>query len=448
MALRRRTRGDLASIAENLAIAYNLVCYKEQFYIPTDRETGQFGVPGPQSVWDVQSTKRIFKFANDRGDILFENDGQKRSFFLMLEQFSTQVFDDVDDVLVTSAGRIARLSGTTVADTTGDFVPNHINFEIGTDPNDIAWVFNNIREWVDSDDDAHSLLHHLATILSPGWSAGKLVLLLGSGSNGKSTLLKMVQRLLGKSNISRVTRQMMAERNPATLAVNGSLLNLVFDADRSYLKDSSMEKTLIVGEPYPVRPLYSNDLVDAQSNCLFIEGLNSEPKTADKSYALQRRISRFWFPNTYAVDDAFEKKCLSDPMISALLALLLEHYVHPDDKAAKLTSTSRGSELMVDYNLLNSPVHQYVQYLVNQDSDYIEKFEAGRQDVDPVIKGFMSWRLGEGLAALSTADAIRMFREEFEIATTSRRVNGKPQKYRVLAAPKNDMLQLLTTLKG
>lgn len=448
MTLRRVGRGDLASIAENLALSYNLVTYREQFYIPTDKETGQLGVSGSQAVWNVQSAKRIFKFANDRGNILFETDAQKRSFFLMLEQFSQQVLDDVDDILVTSSGRIARLSGTEVEETTGEFVPNHIDYEISTKPEDISWVYENIKEWVGSDEDAHSLLHHLATILTPSWSAGKLVLLLGSGSNGKSTLLKMIQKLIGRSNISRVTRQMMAERSPATLAVNGSLLNLVFDADRSYLRDSSMEKTLIVGEPYPVRPLYSNDLVDAQSNCLFIEGLNHEPKTADKSFALQRRISRFWFPNTYAPDDAFERRCLSRPMLSALLALLLEHYVHQDDKATKLNTTDRGSELMVDFNLLNSPVHQYVQYLIQMEPSWIERLEGSKEDLDPIIKGFMAWRTGEGLGVISTADIGRLFREEFDIAFTSRRVNGKPQKYRVLRGPKEDMRKLLATLKG
>ena len=69
-------------------------------------------------------------------------------------------------------------------------------------------------------------------------------------------------------------------------------------------------------------------------------------------------------------------------------------------------------------------------------------------ELDPLITGFMNWRLGEGHNALSSADAIRLFRDEFEIARTSRRVNGKPVKYRVLDKPRSDMVQLLQTLKG
>ena len=447
MSLRRMSRDDLAATAKVLATSYNLVSYQDNFYIPTNHELKQFGIPGAQATWELTPPKRLFRFANQYGNILFETNAQKQSFLIMLEQFSTPEHEQVNDVLVRSNGKIAKLDGTKVSDPTGEFVANHIDYEISTNADDIKWVFDRIAEWVDSVDDAHSLLHHFATVLSPDFSAGKLVLLLGSGSNGKSTLLKMVQKLIGRNNISRVTRQMMAERSPAVHEVNGRLLNLVFDADRSYLKDSSAEKTLIVGEPYPVRMLYSSDLIDAQSNCLFVEGLNSEPKTGDKSYALQRRISRFWFPNTYAADDAFERRCLSTEMISALLALLIEHYVHPDDKALKLLSTNKSAELMVDFNLLNSPVHQYVEHLSKIDPDWLDKLSV-RTPLDPLITGFMAWRTGEGMSQISTADASKMFREEFNIAVTSRRVNGKPQKYRVIDGPKQDMKYLLDTLKG
>lgn len=447
MDLKRVSRGDLALTAQTLATSFNLIHYQDNFYIPTDHETKQFGVPGVQATWELTPPKHLFRFANEYGSILFETNAQKQSFLIMLEQFSTPVDMQVNDVLVRSNGKIAKLDGTKVSEPTGEFVANHVDYEISTNADDIKWVLDRVTEWVDSEDDAHSLLHHFATVLSPEFSAGKLVLLLGSGSNGKSTLLKMVQKLVGRNNISRVTRQMMTERSPTVHEVNGRLLNLVFDADRSYLKDSSAEKTLIVGEPYPVRMLYSSDLIDAQSNCLFVEGLNSEPKTGDKSYALQRRISRFWFPNTYKPDDAFERRCLSTKMVSALLALLIEHYVHPDEKALKLLSTTRGSELMVDFNLLNSPIHQYVEHLAKVDPDWLDKLSE-RTPLDPLLKGFMAWRTGEGMSQISTADATKMFREEFEVAVTSRRVNGKPQKYRVLDGPKEDMKHLLNTLKG
>ncbi len=448
MTLRRMDRGEFARIAELLATSYNLIFYQDNFYIPENLTTQQSGIPGTESVWHLQAPRKLFRFANKNGDILFENDAQRRSYLLMLEQFSEEVFDPVHEVLVRKDGKLALLDGTTVKPTTGDFVPNYVKFEIGNDQATKDWVFDRIAEWVDSVDDAHSLLNHLATTLSPGWSAGKLVLLIGGGSNGKSTLLKMIHKLLGKNNISGVTRQMMADRSPTIHELNGKLLNLVYDADRTYLKDSSVEKTLVVGEPQPARMLYSSDLTIVQSNCLFVEGLNSEPKAADKSFALQRRISRYHFPNTYVDDEAFLAKCLSDESISALLALLVDHYVAPEDKAVKLKATAKSSDMAVDYNLLNSPVHQYVESLVKGDPDWIEKLEKGRQDLDPLIVGFMNWRLGEGHNALSSADAIRLFRDDFELSWTSRRVNGKPTKYRVLGEPRADMVQLLNTLKG
>ena len=68
-------------------------------------------------------------------------------------------------------------------------------------------VFGVITEWLDSEEEAHSLLHHLATALAPGWSAVKYVLLLGEGRNGKSLLMKMLHQMIGWDNVSSVTRQ-------------------------------------------------------------------------------------------------------------------------------------------------------------------------------------------------------------------------------------------------
>lgn len=447
MTLRLMARGEFAITAETLAKSYNLVHYQNNFYMPHDLSSDQHGLVSDQSVWNLQTPRMLFKHANKMGGILFESDSQRRSYLVMLEQFCHRIDEPVHEVLVRKDGQVARLSGTSTEPTTGEFVPNYLDYEVGQDRNDIQWVMERITEWVGSEDDAHSLLHHLATILSPDWSAGKLVLLIGAGSNGKSTLLKMVHKLLGAHNISGVTRQMMAERSPAIHEINGKLLNLVYDADRSYLKDSSVEKTLVVGEPLYLRMLFSSDLTPVQSNCLFIEGLNQEPKAADKSRALQRRISRFYFPNSYKDDEAFLKKCLDSRTISALLALILEHYVAPEEKAVKLKATTKGDDMMVDYNLLNSPIHQFVEWLVKEDVSWIDKFLTGRPELDPLIKSFMNWRLGEGMSAMSSADVLRLFRDDFDVVWTSRRVAGKPTKYRVIAGAKTDIAQLLNALK-
>lgn len=283
--------------------------------------------------------------------------------------------------------------------------------------------------------------------LAPGWSAVKYVLLIGDGRNGKSVLLSMLQDLFGASNVSNVTRQQIAERLPVCVELNNKLLNIIFDGEMAYIKDSSMEKTLIAGEPGSVRLLYENGNTRVQTNALFLEALNSEPKTRDKSGALQKRLSRFWFPNTYPIDMAFEKRMRSDELLGAFLSLLLDHFVTKYELADKLKQTSGSSALQVEQNLLNSPLHQFVSYLVSSDASWNDRL---RQPVmvDPLVDSFMAWRVNEGFTEFSTADVKRLFKEGFSTDWKTVREAGKVVKKQRLLEPKPEILALLNQLKG
>ena len=276
----------------------------------------------------------------------------------------------------------------------------------------------------------------------------KYILLIGDGRNGKSVLLNMVSDLFGRGNISNVTRQQMADRLPVCSELNNKLLNIVYDGEMTYIKDSSVEKTLIAGEPAVVRMLYENGNTQVQTNALFIEALNSEPKSRDKSGALQKRLSRFFFPNVYKVDKAFERKMRSEKMLGAFLALLLDHYVEQSEIAEKLKQTSTSVALQVEQNLLNSPTHQFITHLVKQDSAWLTKFTDTPVLVDPMVDAFMAWRVQEGFNEYSSADVKRMFKESFLLDWKSIREGSKVVKKQRIVGVKPDVEALLAQLEG
>ena len=310
------------------------------------------------------------------------------------------------------------------------------------------FVFDVIRNWLDSEEEAHSLLYHLATALSPGWSAVKYLLLIGEGRNGKSVLLSMLKDLFGEENVSSVTRQQMAERSPVCHELNGKLLNMIFDGEMAYVKDSSMEKTLTAGEPGQVKLLYQSGLTKVQTTALFLEALNHEPKTRDKSSALQKRLARFKFQNVFARDLAFERKMRSQEMLGAFLSLLLDHFVKEGELTEKLALTKVSLEMQVEQNLVNSPVFQFVSHLVTNRPETITELEAGGLIVDRLVESFMAWRLAEGFMELSTADVKRMFKEAFPTKWKSVRDGGKVSSLLTLDGVKPDMQALLDQLKG
>jgi P4 family phage/plasmid primase-like protien len=75
----------------------------------------------------------------------------------------------------------------------------------------------------------------------------KAIMCLGNGSNGKSTFLSTVRRLLGRRNVSAVPLQAFGESRFAAAEVHGKLANVCGDLDSRALRRSDLFKTVTGG---------------------------------------------------------------------------------------------------------------------------------------------------------------------------------------------------------
>ena len=301
--LEHRSQKDLNKYAHNLATGYELVHHRGLIYLPVDYETKDMStsphvVPAiERTIWLPLSESEIENMVADQFQTNFRSKTERSNFCYWLEAHAIQSDKDITTLLVRTKQGLRELNEQgELVEAPQEFRPNTLWPMLNEDQAEKDRVFAVISEWLDSDEEAHSLLRHLATSLAPGWSAVKYVLLLGDGRNGKSVLLKMIETLFGRENVSSVTRQMMSEQNATVTELNGKLLNIVYDGRSEYLKDSGTEKSLVAGDPAPIRKLYESATTMVQTNALFIEGLNREPKTKDKSSALQKRLVRYHFP--------------------------------------------------------------------------------------------------------------------------------------------------------
>jgi P4 family phage/plasmid primase-like protien len=97
-------------------------------------------------------------------------------------------------------------------------------------------------------EDAVDLAYELiGYMLLPAQPLRKAVLLLGPGSNGKSTFMAMCRRLLGRRNVSSVPLQAFGESRFAAAEVYGKLANLCGDLDARALRRSDLFKTVTGG---------------------------------------------------------------------------------------------------------------------------------------------------------------------------------------------------------
>ena len=447
--LETKTKEKLADAARTLAASYELVIHNEVIYLPVDYETRvSEPLPPPErKVWIPLDRHEVQQFGNLKAHILFANESELVNFEGMLKQLSQRESGAPEGIFITTTqGLRVLLNDGCLHEPTGCFYPNHLTTPLNEDPDDKAFVLSVITEWLGGEaEEVTSLLHHFATALAPSWSAVKYVLLLGEGRNGKSVLLQMMLDLLGRENVSNVSRQQMAEQSPVVAELNGKLANIVMDGSMEYLKDSGMEKTLIAGETGAVRPLYVSRLIPVQTNGLFAEALNQEPKTRDKSSALQKRIVRFRFPNVYALDPQFSKKMRSPKMLGAFLALLVEHYVKQELASDLLAATKGAVELQLDQMVLNSIFHQFLMHLLNNDPGAADKLVG--KDVIGAVSAFIPWAQSNHGELYSETDALNLFKRNAFLKRSSRR-DKTPKNFWKLTGWKSDTELLITQLKG
>lgn len=443
-----KQKQQLADAAKMLAASYELVQHSSMTFIPAHWLSEEVE-PLPEikeRIWLPLSRLEKRQLANVKANILFATDAELSSFDYMLRQFSSESDKATTDILVkTDKGLRLLTDEGKLEEPDGLFRPNYLKPKLNESKEDKAEVFAVLTNWLNSEEEAHSLLNHLATSLSPGWSAVKYVLLLGDGRNGKSVLLSMLADLYGRENVSNITRQQMAEQLPVCVELNNKLLNVVFDGRMDYVKDSGLEKTLIAGEPGYIRMLYESSTTRVQTNALFVEGLNKEPKSRDKSSALQKRLVRFWFPHVFQRDIAFEKHMRSEKMLGAFLSLLIDHYVCKDEVIEKLAPSAGAQELQMNQMWMNSPALQFLEQLVLKDPTLGDSLVGS--NLEPLVNAFMAWRLNEGHSEYSSADTATMFKECFEINWKTARVNGKMSRVRRIISIKPEAQTLLNQVK-
>src|SRR5690606_27615648 len=75
----------------------------------------------------------------------------------------------------------------------------------------------------------------------------KAFILTGNGANGKSTLLEIIERMIGEENISSVALEELDERFK-TYQLEGKLVNIGDDISNNYIEDNSTFKKLSTGQ--------------------------------------------------------------------------------------------------------------------------------------------------------------------------------------------------------
>lgn len=122
----------------------------------------------------------------------------------------------------------------------------------------------------------------------------RMIILKGSGSNGKSVVFETIMGLIGRDNVSNFGIDeiigMGSERKRNIATMNGKRLNYASETQRFVIdSNSGALKALISGEPMEARAMYGDNYT-ARDIPLIMINANQMPEIKDYSYGMRRRI--------------------------------------------------------------------------------------------------------------------------------------------------------------
>lgn len=202
-----------------------------------------------------------------------------------------------------------------------------------------------------------------------------LMILKGSGSNGKSVVFETVLGVLGKDSVSNFGLDELIgggmERKRNIASINGKRLNYCSETKKFAIDaDSGILKALISGEPIEARAMYGENF-RADSLPQIMINANSLPILKDWSYGMRRRLRIL--PFDVEIPPSRQRKGLSKEL-RAEYPYIFNWMLDGRDRFVangyKLSDSVTMEKLMDEYQSESSPILRFMEM-----NGYLRTFE-------------------------------------------------------------------------
>jgi putative DNA primase/helicase len=158
-----------------------------------------------------------------------------------------------------------------------------------------------VYEIFDHDEDKYqkvSLLQEfLGYCLTNDVSFQTALLLLGNGSNGKSIVIQVMEKILGKENYSNIELQQLSNKN-YVIEIQNKHLNICTEIDSRNSFSSGIFKRIVAGETLTGDAKFKNP-IKFQPYCKLLFATNDLPKTTDTTKGYFRRLKILKFNRSF-----------------------------------------------------------------------------------------------------------------------------------------------------
>lgn len=191
--------------------------------------------------------------------------------------------------------------------TTGEVVPHNsdglVTYQLAVEPVFYSDTpeFDKFLSEVLHPGDTDRVLDILAYLVRPGNPLQRAVMFTGTGRNGKSVLLRLVESIVGQQSMAAVPLQRLSTRFAAA-RLYGKAINLVGEIDGGHVENTGAFKQMTGGD------LVEMDVKNAQAFAAHVWAVpvfsaNQIPTSSDTSDGYLRRWEIVEFPNTFDGSD-------------------------------------------------------------------------------------------------------------------------------------------------
>lgn len=242
-------------------------------------------------------------------------------------------------------------------------------------------------------------------------------ILTGEGSNGKSTILNVIKKFIGKQNYSSLSLQDM-ESTFAPAQMHNMLANLGDDIPSKYLENSSIFKKVVTGESFVVQRKYEQPF-ELESYATQIFCANELPQVHDKSDGFMRRLRIIPFDAKFTKKDPdydpfIEEKLLSEESLQYLLNLAIEGLRRVIINK-KFTVSDKGEAEQKEYQKFNNNVLEWLD----------EEPPIENNAVADVYMAYQVWCSKNGCQPVKKMNFSKEIKKQTDFESKIKSINGK-----------------------
>ncbi len=235
-------------------------------------------------------------------------------------------------------------------------------------------------------------------VLVPDSQAQKILLLYGPGGNGKSTLLRALESLLGRENVSNKTLEDLASNRFASADLYGKLANICGEVPAAPIKDSGQLKQLTGGDEISAEFKFKNPF-KFRNFAKLIFSANELPKFNDSSDGLWDRLlivpmeKRLRFSESERSQSEILAALAQPDELSGALNKALEGRKRLNTNK-RFSEPERSKQLLSDLRGASDPVEEFLR---------AETLPSGEVETARLRDTYNQWARVDGLPELDRA---------------------------------------------